>query len=494
LAREPQNLLALYLKAKIIILSTSSQNRVKIKQEILNLVNEMAVLAHSAVYYHRKWELLKDLNIDDNDIYEEQKNACQELLKIPKSPTTLVYHTIAEKFLKVEIKILRADFTADQTTGQSPLSVKFFDRSAGDPTSWTWQFGDGNTSHEANPKHTYQQDGQYTVTLLVANKAGSHSVVKTALISAGDIIKQESTKNPVLKSTSKSLDNVHFSVAGPKTAKPGSDFLLTFWAFLDTQRNDVLRRIYDSHPPENTRIHYKGPVKIEREKQITLFIEIKDLIIKQNITSIYWTGEITSEIFQASVPDNVVIGTKIGKISLLVEGMEISTIHFSLEITNSLTEVRSLPVNVRLHQNAFASYSKKDTKKVLARIQAMEIVAPWLKVYIDFDGIRAGQYWKDELKKSITDMDVFYLFWSENSAKSEWVKREWQCALNSKGLDYIQPVPLVNPDKVPPPAELSPKQFKDKWLCYIEWVNSTRNQEYLKNFIRIYERNAAFHF
>lgn len=511
LEREPKNPLALYLKAKLLIISTSPSNRVIIEQEILNLVNEMAVLSHSALYYYRKWELLKNLQSDDPDIFKEQKNACVELLKFPKSPTTAIYHVIAEKFLyESQRKILQADFTADQLTGQSPRYVQFFDRSTGTPDFWTWDFGDGNTSHQTNPIHFYRQDGQFTVTLYVENTVRSHSIVKTVMIRAGEnafaedthdrlvnldrTMKQESTKNPALKSPRKSLDNVHFSVAGPKTVKPGSEFLLTFWAFLDTQRNEVLRRIYDSHSPENTRIHYKGPVKIEREKQITLFIEIEDLIIRQNITSIYWTGEITSELFHVLVPDTVIIGTKIGKISLLVEGIEISTIHFSLEITNSLTEVRSLPVNIRLHQNAFASYSKKDIKKVLARIQAMEIVAPWLKVYIDFDGIRAGQYWKDELKKSITDMDVFYLFWSENAAKSEWVKREWQCALNSKGLDYIQPVPLVNPDKVPPPSELSPKQFKDKWLCYIEWANSTRNQQYLKKFIEIYERNAAFHF
>jgi hypothetical protein len=284
----------------------------------------------------------------------------------------------------------------------------------------------------------------------------------------------EPRKNPILISANESSDNVHFSVAGPKSANPGSNFLLTFWAYLNSQRDEVLKRIYDSHSRENTKIHYKGPVKIERETLITLFVEIDDLILTQNIASIFWTSEITSESFLVSVPEKVSIGTKIGKISVLVEGIEISKILFSLEITNSSTPTQSLPVDVIFHQKAFASYSSKDAKEVLSRIQAMEIVAPWLKVYIDFDGIRAGQYWKEELKKSISNMDVFYLFWSENAAKSDWVRREWQCALNSRGLDYIQPVPLVNPDKVPPPPELSLKQFKDKWSCYIEWVNSSR--------------------
>jgi hypothetical protein len=289
-----------------------------------------------------------------------------------------------------------------------------------------------------------------------------------------------SSENPLLKSQSKSLDNVHFSVASPKTTKPGSNFLLTFWAYLNSQRDEVIKRIYESHSRENTNIQYKGPVKIEKETLITLFIEIEDLTFKQNIASIHWTSEIISESFLVSVPDNVSLGTKIGAISLLVEGIEIAKIHFSIDITNTLTAPQSLPVDIQFHQTAFASYSTKDTKEVLSRIQAMVIVAPWLKVYIDFDGIRAGQYWKEELKKSISNMDVFYLFWSKNAAKSDWVKKEWHCALKLRGLDYIQPVPLVNPDRVPPPAELSPKQFKDKWLCYIEWENSSRTKNWFK--------------
>ena len=36
-------------------------------------------------------------------------------------------------------------------------------------TSWNWDFGDGNTSEEQNPKHTYSNPGPYTVKLLIAN-------------------------------------------------------------------------------------------------------------------------------------------------------------------------------------------------------------------------------------------------------------------------------------------------------------------------------------
>lgn len=77
---------------------------------------------------------------------------------------------------------LVADFTADPTSGSAPLAVAFTDTSAGGPTSWRWGFGDGGTSTERNPVHTYAAEGTYTVKLTVENALGSDTVKKTGYI------------------------------------------------------------------------------------------------------------------------------------------------------------------------------------------------------------------------------------------------------------------------------------------------------------------------
>jgi PKD repeat protein len=64
-------------------------------------------------------------------------------------------------------------FVASATTGTAPLAVQFTDRSTGSPTSWKWDFGDGTTSTEQNPSHTYTKAGQYTVKLTATNDGGS---------------------------------------------------------------------------------------------------------------------------------------------------------------------------------------------------------------------------------------------------------------------------------------------------------------------------------
>ena len=61
-------------------------------------------------------------------------------------------------------------------SGLPPLKVAFEDLSSGDPTSWAWDFGDGGTSTEQNPEHTYTDPGTYAVTLTVSNAISSDTL------------------------------------------------------------------------------------------------------------------------------------------------------------------------------------------------------------------------------------------------------------------------------------------------------------------------------
>ena len=69
------------------------------------------------------------------------------------------------------------------TSGTSPLQVGFTDVSSGSPTSWAWDFGDGGTSAQRNPTHTYSTAGSYTVTLTVTNAVGSDTKTRVEYIS-----------------------------------------------------------------------------------------------------------------------------------------------------------------------------------------------------------------------------------------------------------------------------------------------------------------------
>lgn len=65
-----------------------------------------------------------------------------------------------------------AQFTANKTTGNAPLTVKFTDTSTRSPTSWHWSFGDGQSATTQNPAYNYSNAGNYSVVMVASNSYG----------------------------------------------------------------------------------------------------------------------------------------------------------------------------------------------------------------------------------------------------------------------------------------------------------------------------------
>ncbi|MFY0256059.1 PKD domain-containing protein [Chitinophaga sp. 30R24] len=77
----------------------------------------------------------------------------------------------------------KADFKSSVVSDCETLITTFTDQSTGNPVSWQWDFGNGNTSNKQNPGATYVKTGSYTVTLKVGYANGStQTVVKNDYI------------------------------------------------------------------------------------------------------------------------------------------------------------------------------------------------------------------------------------------------------------------------------------------------------------------------
>lgn len=74
--------------------------------------------------------------------------------------------------------------SATFTSSVASFTASFFDASGGSPTSWVWDFGDGGTSTQQNPSHTYTNPGNYTVCLISSNTCGSDTTCSTITVCA----------------------------------------------------------------------------------------------------------------------------------------------------------------------------------------------------------------------------------------------------------------------------------------------------------------------
>jgi PKD repeat protein len=73
------------------------------------------------------------------------------------------------------------NFSASPTSGPVPLTVNFTNRTL-PASTYSWDFGDGNTSVAVNPANTYVSAGAYTVTLTASNSGGIVALTQTNYI------------------------------------------------------------------------------------------------------------------------------------------------------------------------------------------------------------------------------------------------------------------------------------------------------------------------
>ena len=81
-----------------------------------------------------------------------------------------------------------ADFSSHPTSNDG-LSIQFQDASfffSAPVESWSWDFGDGNTSTEQNPLHVYEALGDYTVTLTITGPECTDTITRTITLAEND--------------------------------------------------------------------------------------------------------------------------------------------------------------------------------------------------------------------------------------------------------------------------------------------------------------------
>ncbi|MBE0534350.1 MAG: PKD domain-containing protein [Phycisphaerae bacterium] len=110
-------------------------------------------------------------------------------VKVVSAPGSASSCADAVKFVKFNPPA--ADFSADRYRGSAPYTVKFSNKTVGAANEWHWDFGDGQTSTEKNPSHTYTAPGVHTVALTATGAHGANTKIRYSYID----IKERATEN-----------------------------------------------------------------------------------------------------------------------------------------------------------------------------------------------------------------------------------------------------------------------------------------------------------
>ncbi|MBF0103166.1 MAG: trypsin-like serine protease [Desulfobacterales bacterium] len=183
------------------------------------------------------------------------------------------------------------------TEGEAPLDVMFTTKIIGgtSPYKYDWNFGDGTTSNESSPKHTFSTAGDYIVTLTVTDSTGKtgSTTIDIKVNKSGGVI-----ANVIVNQTSyKPGDSVQLDVTltGNQLVDLYVALLLPMGVF-HTITEPLLFN------PPNEIIPYATKIEIDGKKSFTIF----DFILPPGIPSGNYTcyAVVTSAGLSASDPAN----------------------------------------------------------------------------------------------------------------------------------------------------------------------------------------------
>lgn len=225
---------------------------------------------------------------------------------------------------------------------------------------------------------------------------------------------------------SQAIDRVNFSVFVPGVIRPAQQFLLDLWVHLPTQTDEVTSLTHEF--ARARRLGVKPQVAVVHGVALSVVLDLPALRIKDPNNTIFWNGEPDYASFVVEVPADVAVGDHPGRVIVTASGVPIAKIAFCLPIEAEGTRVekapRELPTVRHQPHSAFASFSGRDRKDVLGRVQGMTKVCQNLDVFVDVLSLRSGQDWEVQIRQQIPARDVFFLFWSFHASRSKEVEKE----------------------------------------------------------------------
>ncbi len=289
---------------------------------------------------------------------------------------------------------------------------------------------------------------------------GKSSVLKSMLS------QERFKKRTKLKPEPTTVDSVQFSAVFQEKAEKGRYLPVNIIMYEDAYRS-VVDFAKESIKLGSKEVH-GGYHDIERNSSIKVVLSSPDVSIGEQAEERVWNGKYLNFEFAVMFPDDYNKKQALLKAAVYVNGVILTRLNLIVDYEEGCKpDVSITRSDVK---SVFVSYASQDRDRVAARIQGMKKVREDLDIFFDIENLKSGQIWEEKLKSEIENRDMLYLCWSKHARESEWVDKEWRYALEKKGEDCIDPIPIDAPEECPPPAELNKKHFNDKMLYIIKAI------------------------
>lgn len=260
------------------------------------------------------------------------------------------------------------------------------------------------------------------------------------------------------------MSKVQFSAIAPKGVAKGEYTMVEILMYEEQYRSVVDGILANMTQPMQEK--KSGMIAVAERSAVRIVLTSPDIELEDNEEIGEWNGGYLDFSFAVFLPKEYEKGQVLFLATVYINDLPMTKLKFLVQC-QAMCQQR--PDVVRKDVlSAFISYASQDRNKVVAIIQGMKKIRPEMDLFFDVDSLRSGENWEAVLCHEIENRDVLFLCWSHFAKESKWVEMEWRYALENKGMDCIEPIPIELPSVCPPPKELEQKHFSDRLLYLVE--------------------------
>ncbi|GAA0947127.1 hypothetical protein GCM10009558_062660 [Virgisporangium aurantiacum] len=240
---------------------------------------------------------------------------------------------------------------------------------------------------------------------------------------------------------------------------PDTTGRLTVYAHLGTERAQVehllaaLNADLGPHPGRSSGVALSA---VRTGQVLEIYPMLDDVRCVPARQEVVWHGRLEQVSFALEYVGTAAEATCDGTVRISVDGLLIGQVPMSIRVEpGSAVPPVQRRGSATMIRTVFASYAHEDeafVRRCKAAYRGLGI-----NVFVDRDDIRGGQGWQRVITDMIANHDLFQLYWSDASAGSQHVAKEWGFALQvarsrPDGTEFVRPLYWSRP--MPKPPEL----------------------------------------
>jgi hypothetical protein len=271
-------------------------------------------------------------------------------------------------------------------------------------------------------------------------------------------------------------DVIECSAFAPATVSAGKSFFIQVLVHLHTPDERARAMGIATMIDETAKLRSIATLltEVARGQKLAITFDCPELEPNIPVQEAVWRGQTQAVSFRVTMPQDAKEGGDyFPTIRVSIDGAPVGMLQFAVSCRDGLAETEGAGKLARRYQYAFLSYASQDRAEVTKFARALN--AAKIDFFQDFIKLRSGEEWETRLYEEIDKCDVFYLFWSEHSAKSEMVQKEAERA-HQRAANSFGKVPDITPIRL----DASPLPTHPP---HAEWMGKIHFDDYFRKLI-----------